>query len=176
MTLELNEKEKVVLKNALEIYLGEMKEEIVKTDSSKWKTLLHEEEEIIKNIVEKLSFSLARVSEKGELTRIEDFISLAREGKDIQLTIALKKQLVSQKVHPGATEEMRDEVDMYLLVGDYSFKIGKDLKQISKVYMYGSTGESMIDSNVNKNIANQRLKTDYKRMLEANIVFEENYF
>jgi hypothetical protein len=42
--------------------------------------------------------------------------------------------------------------------------------------MNGSTAESMIDYNVNKNIANKRLEKDYKHIIEADIVFEEKYF
>jgi hypothetical protein len=55
MTIDLTEKEKTVLKNALEFYLGEMREEVVKTEASKWKPPLHEEEDTIKKIIGKLS-------------------------------------------------------------------------------------------------------------------------
>jgi hypothetical protein len=55
MQLELNEKEKEILLNALKCYLGELREEIVKTESYKWKPPLHEEEEIIKNLIQKVS-------------------------------------------------------------------------------------------------------------------------
>ena len=55
MTIDLTAKEKEVLKGALEFYLGEMREEVVKTEASKWKPLLHEEEEAIKSIIGKLS-------------------------------------------------------------------------------------------------------------------------
>ena len=55
MTIDLSDKEKEILKNALEFYLGEMREEVVKTEASKWKIPLHEEEEVIKKIIGKLS-------------------------------------------------------------------------------------------------------------------------
>ena len=119
---------------------------------------------------------MAEVSGKVELLRIEDFIALAKEGKKVDVTISLRKQLVSQNVHPGETEEMKGEVDMYLLFGDYTFTVGKDVKKVSKVYMYGSTEESLNDARINKSIANERLKMDYKRMQDANITFEEKYF
>lgn len=55
MMLELNDKEKEVLKHVLEFYLSELREEIVKTEGSTWKPPLHEEEDIIKKLIEKVS-------------------------------------------------------------------------------------------------------------------------
>ncbi len=53
--LELNDKEKEILKHALEVYLSELREEIVKTEAHQWKRPLHEEEEVIKKFIGKLS-------------------------------------------------------------------------------------------------------------------------
>ena len=53
--LELSDREKEVLKHALEVYLSDLREEIVKTESHKWKPGLHDEEGVIKKILEKLS-------------------------------------------------------------------------------------------------------------------------
>ena len=39
-----------------------------------------------------------------ELTRLEDFIRLAKEGKDVLVKIDLRKLTVKQKVHPQETE------------------------------------------------------------------------
>lgn len=119
---------------------------------------------------------MAKVSEIGDYGRIEDFISLAKEGKKVNLEIELKKQLVTQKVHPGDTEDMKDEVDSYLLTADYVFKVGKDLKLVSKVYMFGSSEEPLDALKVNTSIANARLKMDYRRLKDAKITFEEKYF
>jgi len=55
MVLELNDKEKEILKHALEVYLGDLREEIVKTEAHHWKRPLHEEEEVIKKIIAQLS-------------------------------------------------------------------------------------------------------------------------
>ncbi len=55
MALELNDKEKQILKHALEVYLGELREEIVKTEAHQWKPPLHEEEEVIKKFIGLLS-------------------------------------------------------------------------------------------------------------------------
>ena len=112
----------------------------------------------------------------AELVRIEDFIALANEGKQVHASIELRKKLVSEKVDPGTFEQMKGEVDMYLLFGDYTFSVGKDVKIISKIYMYGSSEESLNEANVNKSIANARLKMDYKRLRDAKIVFEEKFF
>jgi len=119
---------------------------------------------------------MARFSEIGDYGRIEDFIALAKEGKEVNLEIELKKQLVTHKVPPGVTEDMKDEVDMYLLTADYIFKIGKDLKLVSKVYMFGSSEESPDALKVNTSIANARLKMDYQRLRDAKITFKEKYF
>ena len=112
----------------------------------------------------------------AELVRIEDFIALANEGKQVKASIELKKQFVSQKVHPGETEEMKDEIDMYLLMGDYSFTAEGKTKKVSKIYVYGSSEESLNDAKINKSIANERLKMDYKRLQDAKITLEEKYF
>jgi hypothetical protein len=119
---------------------------------------------------------MAEVSEIGDYGRIEDFIALAKEGKDVQVSIELKKQVVAQKVHPGDTEDMKREIDMYLLIGAYTFSVGRDVKQVSKVYVYGSLDEPPGIFLANINIANARLRSDYRRLRDANIKVEEKYF
>jgi hypothetical protein len=114
--------------------------------------------------------------EMGDYGRIEDFIALAKEGKTVNLTVELGKQLVTQQVPPGVTEDMKDEVGMYLLVADYFFKVEKDMKLVSKVYILGSSEESPDAVKVNASIANARLKMDYQRLKDAQIKFEEKYF
>lgn len=114
--------------------------------------------------------------EKHELNRLEDFISLAKKGEKVSAEVTLRKQFVTQKVHPEETEEMKQEVDMYLLIADYTFKFGNDVKQVSKVYMYGSAEEPLTAVKIDINIANERLKMDYARLKDANISFEERYF
>ena len=51
----------------------------------------------------------------AEFVRIEDFIALAKEGKQVNASIELRKKLVSEKVHPGTFDQIKGEVDMYLL-------------------------------------------------------------
>jgi hypothetical protein len=49
--MELDDKGKQIIKHALEVYLSDLREEIVKTETHKWKTPLHEEEELIKKFI-----------------------------------------------------------------------------------------------------------------------------
>jgi hypothetical protein len=111
-----------------------------------------------------------------EFGRIEDVIALAREGKDVHAEVDLRKQLVTQKVHPGDTGDMKSEIDVYLLIGAYTFWVGKEVRQVSKVYVYGFLEEPPGAFWVNVNIANARLKMDYQRLGDAKITFEEKYF
>jgi len=111
-----------------------------------------------------------------EFGRIEDFIALAREGKNVHAEVDLRKQVVTQKVHPGDTEDMKSEIDVYLLIGAYTFWIEKEVRQVSKVYMYGSLEEPPNVFWTNVNIANARLKMDYQRLKDAKMTFEEKYF
>ncbi|MGO9612004.1 MAG: hypothetical protein ACLPX5_03110 [Dissulfurispiraceae bacterium] len=119
---------------------------------------------------------MADILEKGEMLRLEDFISLAKEGKNVKLSVSLSKQTFSQKVHPGDTEEMRAELDMYMLLADYTFSVGNWVKKVSKIYVAGTVGEPLNAGRQNVHIANERLRMDYKRLKEADIKFEEKYF
>lgn len=119
---------------------------------------------------------MATAPEHTGLGRLEDFISFAKTGARISATVELNKQHVSQKVHPGNSEEMHSEVEMYLLTADFAFKISSDSRKVTKVYLIGALAESMDDSRVQVNIANARLKEDYKRLKSVNIDFEEKLF
>ncbi len=119
---------------------------------------------------------MAGTAEHTGFGRLEDFISFARTGAKIQTEIDLRKQFVSQKVHPGNTEEMKGEMDMYLLSAVYTFKIGSDKRQVSKVYVLASAVESADDAKINVQIANDRLREDYKRLKDVSVSFEEKFF
>ncbi len=69
--------------------------------------------------------------------RIEDFIAFAKEGKDVHAEIALKRHLLNRKFVQELHEDMKCEIDMYLFIGDYTFRIGKEVNHVCKVYMYG---------------------------------------
>ena len=115
-------------------------------------------------------------AELTDLLRLEDFIASAKKGLKISATVDLQKQYVSQKIHPGNTEDLKTEVTMYLLLGNFTFKIGREERKISKVYMFGSAEESASDARINTNIANSRLREDCKRLAAANIPVEEKLF
>lgn len=112
----------------------------------------------------------------AELKRLEDFIGLAKTGKEVKVDINLRKHPLVQRIHPQANEEMKSEIEVYLLVADYNFRVDKDVTTISKIYMHGFAGESFSETKIAINIANARLKMDYDRLKSAGIEFEEKYF
>jgi hypothetical protein len=119
---------------------------------------------------------MTTAAEQTGLGRLEDFISFAKTGARIDAAVELHKQFVSQKVHPGNSEEMHREVDMYLLTADFNFKLGSDNRKVTKVYLIGSSSELMEESRVQINIANARLMDDYKRLKGVNIAFVEKFY
>ena len=54
MNLELTDRERDVMQQALKVYLSDLREEITKTEKHEWKTGLHEEEEVLKQIIGRL--------------------------------------------------------------------------------------------------------------------------
>lgn len=55
MNVELMEAERDIVRHALEDYLSTLREEIVKAENLAWKTGLHNEEDILKRVLGKLS-------------------------------------------------------------------------------------------------------------------------
>ena len=45
--------------------------------------------------------------EKSNFRRLEDFMALAKEEKKVHLSIEVRKQLVTEKVHPIDTLEQK---------------------------------------------------------------------
>ena len=119
---------------------------------------------------------MVTAAEQTGLGRLEDFISFAKTGTKIDATVELHKQFVAQKVHPGNSEEMNREVEIYLLTADFNFNLGTDSRKVTKVYLIGSPAESLEDSRVQVNIANARLMDDYKRLKGVNIAFVEKFY
>jgi hypothetical protein len=125
------------------------------------------------------------VFEKGKLVRLEDFIVLAQEGKDVHVDIALREEIVTRKVDSQKNVEKKDELHMCLLLADYTFRIEGESQNVTKVYMFESwlaknkddqsADEALYDKAV-KDIANQRLLADYERLRGANIKFLAKYF
>jgi hypothetical protein len=54
MHLELKESEAQILRKALQAYLSELRQEIVKTEKHDWRVALHHEEEVLKGIASRL--------------------------------------------------------------------------------------------------------------------------
>lgn len=116
------------------------------------------------------------IFEQDELVMLEDFIRLSKEGEDIRVSVELRKQYIPVKVHPSHTEEAKTETESYLLIGEYTCSVGEEVHRVPKVYVFGSAEESLHAAKMHKNIANERLKRDYRRLKEAKIQVEERYF
>jgi len=108
--------------------------------------------------------------------RLEDFISLAKQGQYIEVSIDLKKQIVIPKVNQGESGDIKIESELYVLLGEYIFIVEGNVRKVSKPYMYGVSEESANMALREIQIANERLKMDFDRLREANIIFEEKYF
>lgn len=55
MLFDFSEAERNVTRKALETYLGDLREEIVKTEKHEWLEALRQEKEILEGVVEQLS-------------------------------------------------------------------------------------------------------------------------
>jgi len=119
---------------------------------------------------------MVEATETGQLSRLEDFIELARGGKRVKCDMELRKQSLAQRVHPEETPDMTDEIETYLLIGDYTFDMDKQSHKVSKVYMFATEEESLNAARVNKSIANSRLQMDYERLKGAGVTFKEKFF
>jgi hypothetical protein len=108
--------------------------------------------------------------------RLEDYVVLARQGKRVRVDVKLRKEAVSQKVHPEQTTDMRDEIGMYLLMADFTLTAEGESCVVTKVYAFGAEGEHPDSARVSRSIATARLKMDYKRLKDANIAVDEKYF
>jgi hypothetical protein len=108
--------------------------------------------------------------------RLEDYIALAQQGKPVRVEVKLRTQAVLQKVHPEETEDLRAEIAMYLLVADFTLAAEGGSCVVSKVYAFGAEKEPRESAQVNRSIANERLKMDYKRLKDAGIAVDEKYF
>lgn len=55
MLYDFTEPERNVARRALEIYLSDLREEIVKTERQEWRQALHEEKTILERVIELLA-------------------------------------------------------------------------------------------------------------------------
>jgi hypothetical protein len=59
MLFDFTEPERNVARRALEIYLSNLREEIVKTDRHEWRQALHQEKAILERVIEQLACDCA---------------------------------------------------------------------------------------------------------------------
>jgi len=55
MLFDFSEAERNTIRNALEIYVSDLREEIVKTERREWREALHLEKQILEGVLEQLS-------------------------------------------------------------------------------------------------------------------------
>jgi hypothetical protein len=114
------------------------------------------------------------MTEHSMLSRLEDFISLARKGEDIGLTITLNTQIITRKFDTAEGPEA--DIDTYIFSADYFLLFEGKTYKVRKLYAFGVEGEPLEIIKRNKTVAKERLKIDYKRLREANIPFEEKFW
>ncbi len=119
---------------------------------------------------------MASAREQAGYGRIEDFIALAKDGSKVHAGVDLRKQLVSEKTRPEQGQDASGELDMYLLSALFAFRVGGKEWRVRKVYMVGAAREFSHERTIDRQIANARLKVDYKRLKDANIVCDEAFF
>lgn len=54
MQIELTEEEREIISHALRCYLSDLREEIVKTEKRDWRQKLHQEEDVLKQVLARL--------------------------------------------------------------------------------------------------------------------------
>jgi hypothetical protein len=116
------------------------------------------------------------VTEQRMFNRLEDFISIAKKGEKVDLTVELAKRIFTRKFGSYTMEDSEDEIDMYIFSADYLFVVAGEAVEVTKYYVSGIEGESLIATKKNIHVANERLKMDYTRLREAKIIFLEKYW
>jgi len=116
------------------------------------------------------------VTEQKMFNRLEDFISIARKGEKVDLTVVLNKRIFTPKFVSHTMGEPEDEIDIYIFSADYLFVVAGEAMKVTKYYGSGVEGKSLIAIKNNIYVANERLKMDYKRLREAKIIFLEKYW
>ncbi len=107
-------------------------------------------------------------------TRLEEVLEKAKTADKKSCKVTLYKQPVKFLVHPEA--EITEELEAYLYTADFEFDIDGKHYAVRKVYATEFATESFEAKLACRNLANARLKEDYKRLKEAGIEVEEKYF
>lgn len=114
--------------------------------------------------------------ERRYINSLEDAIRIAHEGKRVDMEVELKKLPMIQEVHTKEADKKPHKINTYLLIAYYNLKIDVQSYKFSKVYAFANADESLIVAEMNKDIANARLRMDYKRLSDAHIHFHEKFF
>ena len=116
------------------------------------------------------------MTKQSVFSRLEDFITIARKGKEVELTVGLDKRLYTRKFAPYSMGDPGDEIDMYILAANYVFVVEGKIHEFTKFYASGVEGDSPSAVQREIDVANERLKMDYKRLRDANIIFSEKFW
>ena len=108
------------------------------------------------------------------VNRLEDIIALAKKGNKIRGEVELLKRPIILKIHPEA--QIVEETEAYLLTAKFKFYVGDQTYEIERIYVMGFPTEEFEKERENINLANARLKEDFKRLKESGIEIEEKYF
>lgn len=111
-----------------------------------------------------------------DFARLEDVIFLAKNGKFVKGSVRLAKQLIEIRIKPETMDASAEWTEAYLLLGNYLFLFDDRAKDISKVYAFGKANSDGSVSVLDKLVANERLKVDFKRLKAARVEIEEEYF
>lgn len=119
---------------------------------------------------------MTAIHDEVKPNRLEDFIARARQGEKVGLEVRLRRHDFVQPVPAQPATGMKNERELYFLMGEFMLRSGADVVTVSKVYAYGFPGEPDHNAQVNAGIANERLKMDYERLRDAGIDFEPKFF
>ncbi|MDX9786472.1 MAG: hypothetical protein RBT11_06840 [Desulfobacterales bacterium] len=114
----------------------------------------------------------------GSKERLDNFINRAKSGQTVKLQIKVYRNLIKQVNQSEATDDIDIETDRCLLMADFTSTRRAQEKSdtVTKVYAVCPINESDVDDRTTRHIANERLKMDYARLKDANILFEATYF
>jgi len=107
-------------------------------------------------------------------TRLEEIIEKAKGAEKATCKVNVFKQPVKYLVHPEA--EITEEMEAFLYTADFDFDIDGKHYIVRKTYATEFATESFEAKKACLNLANARLKEDYKRLKEAGIEVEEKFF
>ncbi len=107
-------------------------------------------------------------------TRLEEILEKAKGAEKVSCKVELLTQPVRFLVHPEA--EITEELEAFLSTADFHFKIDDKTYVVRKTYATEFATESFEEKRACMNLANARLKEDYKRLKDEGIEVEEKYF